>query len=346
MKLEKLKAEAARATEWRKHTMGDWQDFEDGSGAYALCDSCEMTVTVRTNPAPNQIDIGGRAVALTCPAHVPEAAAREIAEATIDVYWDRGEQMSKKNVARVIRGQITLDALWFEELLPYNQGYLWELEKALVRDTLDAHDATDVTVAEFFESYPDCRPFVNHNLDTLLRHTWIEVGLETTIAAPDMRWDTSLDYDSLSGILEALGLNPEAVGQYIEIEDAPDLPDRTDPAVTPKAFAEAVVNGPYGGPLVALLTNRQLSRLYRQRDAILENGITLKAGTNLVFQNFGVGATSTLMPLQRDLTLAPDQIESIYADGAMRYGIQATCGLVGEAWDGDWDVNEAETEDV
>lgn len=49
-------------TPFRKHS-----EDHNNTCATAICRNCGMTVTVNTRPAPNQIDIGGEAVALNCP---------------------------------------------------------------------------------------------------------------------------------------------------------------------------------------------------------------------------------------------------------------------------------------
>jgi hypothetical protein len=61
--LSALKREAQRATAWRGHRMR-W--FEANGYATAFCIHCGMEVQCRERPAPNDIDIGGEAVALTC----------------------------------------------------------------------------------------------------------------------------------------------------------------------------------------------------------------------------------------------------------------------------------------
>jgi len=46
--------------------MTPFTSFSD-SRALASCWSCHMEVLVNSNPMPNEIDIGGEAVALDCP---------------------------------------------------------------------------------------------------------------------------------------------------------------------------------------------------------------------------------------------------------------------------------------
>ena len=64
-KLNRLKLEALEACKWRGHTMQRFQNLTKDH-AFTRCDKCHTTVDVLTKPAPNEIDIGGEAVALNC----------------------------------------------------------------------------------------------------------------------------------------------------------------------------------------------------------------------------------------------------------------------------------------
>lgn len=80
-KLQELKREAEQACYFRRHTMMEpWEDHDtrDGGreGAHAVCLDCGMTVSVLTKPSPNEIDVGGKAVALTCEPRVVVDFAR------------------------------------------------------------------------------------------------------------------------------------------------------------------------------------------------------------------------------------------------------------------------------
>lgn len=61
--LNSLRSEAARATNRRNHHMR-WQMFE--AQAIGTCAKCGAGVNVLLIPAPNQIAIGGEAVAVNC----------------------------------------------------------------------------------------------------------------------------------------------------------------------------------------------------------------------------------------------------------------------------------------
>lgn len=63
--LEELKNEAMESCEFRGHTMGAWHDYDE-TNSVSKCEKCGKEVQVLTNPAPNEIDIGGEAVALGC----------------------------------------------------------------------------------------------------------------------------------------------------------------------------------------------------------------------------------------------------------------------------------------
>jgi hypothetical protein len=64
-----LKKQAQKATAWRGHRMrwipaishGERRELQTG-----VCTRCDATVHLNTRPLPNEIDIGGEAVALNC----------------------------------------------------------------------------------------------------------------------------------------------------------------------------------------------------------------------------------------------------------------------------------------
>lgn len=63
-KIERLKKEALESCKFRGHEMGRF--IGDNKSAISHCKLCDRSVSVNTNPLPNDIDIGGEAVALCC----------------------------------------------------------------------------------------------------------------------------------------------------------------------------------------------------------------------------------------------------------------------------------------
>ena len=66
--LEELKHEAEVAAQVRGHKLGRWEDFGSPNRPYARnsCILCNKSIQVCPNPLPNEIDIGGEAIALNC----------------------------------------------------------------------------------------------------------------------------------------------------------------------------------------------------------------------------------------------------------------------------------------
>jgi len=60
--------EAEVAAEYRGHKLGKWESFMRGNRSCAnnKCQTCGKEVQVIDNPLPNEVDIGGEAVALNC----------------------------------------------------------------------------------------------------------------------------------------------------------------------------------------------------------------------------------------------------------------------------------------
>ena len=70
MKLETLKRRAQQSTKARGHAMAWRAPFGNVTtlrfAQVATCRHCGAEVMINTHPAPNDIDIGGPAVALNC----------------------------------------------------------------------------------------------------------------------------------------------------------------------------------------------------------------------------------------------------------------------------------------
>lgn len=66
MKLSTLKKLAQQATKFRGHSMFWSEPEKDKTFQWASCRYCGKGVAIRTNPLPNEIEIGGEAVALNC----------------------------------------------------------------------------------------------------------------------------------------------------------------------------------------------------------------------------------------------------------------------------------------
>ena len=66
--LDSLKSDALESCNFRDHEMGEWEDDNatDPQTSISHCEICGKYVQVNLKPAPNQIDIGGDAVALYC----------------------------------------------------------------------------------------------------------------------------------------------------------------------------------------------------------------------------------------------------------------------------------------
>ena len=62
---ERLVREAREAIRFRGHVMRRFRHTEHG--ATYDCPCCEAGITIRLRPMPNEIDLGGEALAVHCP---------------------------------------------------------------------------------------------------------------------------------------------------------------------------------------------------------------------------------------------------------------------------------------
>jgi hypothetical protein len=64
---DELKSSAEESANWRGHELGEWSRHSwKPRISIANCIHCNMQVAVNIAPLPNEIDIGGEAVALNC----------------------------------------------------------------------------------------------------------------------------------------------------------------------------------------------------------------------------------------------------------------------------------------
>jgi len=74
-RIQRLKSEAREGATLRKHNLSHFtmgKRFDAPHEVWdAVCKACGMCVQVNTHPSPNQIDIGGEAVALDCTKGTP-----------------------------------------------------------------------------------------------------------------------------------------------------------------------------------------------------------------------------------------------------------------------------------
>ena len=69
-RIDKLKREGKGTAKWRGHNLSTFKTITKAGTniimAEARCKKCNRIVIVNTHPAPNEIDIGGSAVAMNC----------------------------------------------------------------------------------------------------------------------------------------------------------------------------------------------------------------------------------------------------------------------------------------
>jgi len=70
-KLVRLKSEAKESATWRGHRLDRFSHTTRNGGIHAVAfcrnEGCTAEVSILTRPAPNEIEVVGRAVALQCP---------------------------------------------------------------------------------------------------------------------------------------------------------------------------------------------------------------------------------------------------------------------------------------
>lgn len=64
--MQALMLQGKESAHWRGHNLGPWLMSDNCTVANAQCVSCDKQCVIRENPLPNEIDIGGEAVAHGC----------------------------------------------------------------------------------------------------------------------------------------------------------------------------------------------------------------------------------------------------------------------------------------
>ena len=65
-RIVRLKREAREAADWRGHDLGRFTPSWHSLHFTAYCRRCDEWVMVTPHPLPNEIEVGGSAVALNC----------------------------------------------------------------------------------------------------------------------------------------------------------------------------------------------------------------------------------------------------------------------------------------
>jgi len=82
-KIERLRKEATESAELRGHTLGRWEHFDDNALAKCINPGCGACAQIIPRPMPNDIEIGGTAVALDCPVSYFDLATSHLSEVPV-----------------------------------------------------------------------------------------------------------------------------------------------------------------------------------------------------------------------------------------------------------------------
>ena len=276
---------------------------------------------------------------------IPEHVARDIAESETHIYWDYRDSLSREQVADLLSGKRDLWEIE-TEILDYNLDYIWELENDTITARLKQYGIA-ADWRDFRDQYPDTRPLVKTNIETLLRNSHDFVSLILNLDGPSDPEAPHLRAADLAEQCEFFGVDLTLLSLYVRIAPDPVLtPCRLDepaaavdvsaPAVAPEDLAETWINTFYRLTWAVMLAHQKLLAVLNHREDILTHGVTLQSGTNLIIHDYVNGASSTPVTLIRDLTVTPEDLSGLDADGPRKYGIQSCCSFIPRAWDGRW----------
>jgi hypothetical protein len=238
--------------------------------------------------------------------------AREWLESqTIEYYWDSRDKLGADDIGLILAGEAYAVG---SQIRDWSLEYECEAEDALRQE---ATERFCVRVEDLDGVYP----MVDVNLKGLVRNSRAYVtarlGIEHITTPYEPR-----EYEDVAQELERLHVNPSDMN-----DNWPNI-ERADPLIAPEELKEAWLNCFYPGEWVALLDGAQVLEL--ALEGRMEEIKGVKAGASITIYDYVNGAGSTLHTLQHDCP-----VESVYHDGADRYGVQACYGLVTQAWNGE-----------
>lgn len=151
---------------------------------------------------------------------------------------------------------------------------------------------------------------------------------------PTSEYVGDICYEDVADVLKILGINPSDVAQYFETEDVwPNLfwKDLTglDPALTPKEFAELLINMPYHGGFYFLVTINLLD--YYENKEKYNRGIVVPKHTPMVLHNYWNGSGSIIVHLRRNVVLLESEY-TLMAASDTSHSIKTLHGLSDYAW--------------
>jgi hypothetical protein len=145
-----------------------------------------------------------------------------------------------------------------------------------------------------------------------------------------------LEYEDYRNALGLLYINPRKFSDSFEI--TPKWPNYTwrdgKEKCDPDEFFESIFNTCYSGRLVIMAGYQlDLKGFSENIKVVKEEGFILKAGASIIPHDFINGASGLPFYTTKDIKIKPEMIYDIYNDGQYRYGIQACCGYIDEAWE-------------
>lgn len=250
------------------------------------------------------------------------AAEIYMEENPVEINWDSYEGFSKDQVATLVgtkNGREVVD----EELWEYNVDYIWEQEKYIHKQAIEELDLP-FTWEELRDE--GVYPIIGFDLERMARYTNAYLAIQLP---PEhiYGWE---DYEDVEDELEFFGINPADLAEYFPEIEWPDIQGRT-PLISVRGIVEGWVNFFYGGYWHVMLDAQETLRLLIRGELDLSAKMTLKKGANIILHDYWNGSSSI-----NTQTLADIQVDTgeLYNDGGNRYGIQACCGMVDEAWNG------------
>ncbi len=239
----------------------------------------------------------------------------------ITLPWDYHPKLTAEQIQALLEG----GNAWYQ--------VLYDLEMHNFDYILQGQDYLLQEAAKIFEVDADNLHAdhigVDLNIRALIKQSRGYFTLPLGIEHEQMPPGYEAEYDDYAGELCALDVNP------FEVDTAwPNIPERNNPLIDPNDVWDLWLNNCYSGEWVVLLDSSiVLNAAYH---GVLDQYTILKAGANTTIHSYWEGSSSILTKTKRAIKVSPGDIID---DGNRKYGVQACCRLVADAWNGELSNN-------
>ncbi len=266
------------------------------------------------------------------------AIERYLTRFPFEIFVDYSDELSAQEVDDIVENGVHLDEIRssIEELAAdYSHESLGYYCDVLCEEL----DIDRAIVQQYFDEngYP-CQILTDSGLSQIIGNTGVCVtatvnsSQDFALRLGESAYGAPVSYDDVREVTDLFDINPRELwaelNEALEVTPAsswPSLPSRRNPAISSKDLVNNICTLYDAAPMFLL------GDLAEVIDALASDKVTIKSGTNVVFGNTWIGATTSEVELLRDLTVERSRL-TFANDLTTTYGLQDICGYVSSYW--------------